>query len=137
MIDRRLTVAAVAGAALLAGTSVRRAHARRLARRMSGLPPFVLIGDGVRLHVDVDSPADAPVTVVFAHGFAARSSMFDPQSPGSRRWYTGGAHRATAAPRPMPRWSASSCAVTANPKKTATELSCVHNSSAITPVSGP
>ncbi|WP_449609302.1 alpha/beta fold hydrolase, partial [Pseudomonas aeruginosa] len=35
--------------------------------------------DGVRLHIEADGPADAPVTVVFAHGFAARSTMFDPQ----------------------------------------------------------
>ena len=31
----------------------------------------VATGDGVRLHVEEDGPADAPVTVVFSHGFTA------------------------------------------------------------------
>jgi pimeloyl-ACP methyl ester carboxylesterase len=41
-----------------------------------GPPPpgsrTVRTDDGVELHVEVDGPADAPVTVVFCHGFTAR-----------------------------------------------------------------
>ncbi|MGV8546978.1 alpha/beta fold hydrolase, partial [Pseudomonas aeruginosa] len=47
--------------------------------RLTGSAPVVRTDDGVRLHIEADGPADAPVTVVFAHGFAARSTMFDPQ----------------------------------------------------------
>ena len=35
--------------------------------------------DGVLLHVETDGRADAAVTVVFAHGFAARLQMYDRQ----------------------------------------------------------
>jgi pimeloyl-ACP methyl ester carboxylesterase len=59
--------------------AVRWTRARRLAHRMSGSAPAVRTDDGVRLHVEVDGRADAPVTIVFAHGFAARSAIFDSQ----------------------------------------------------------
>lgn len=36
-------------------------------------------GDGVFLHVETDGRADAPVTVVLAHGFAARLQEFESQ----------------------------------------------------------
>jgi pimeloyl-ACP methyl ester carboxylesterase len=35
--------------------------------------------DGVLLHVETEGPPDAPLTVVFSHGFAARGALFDPQ----------------------------------------------------------
>ncbi|MGY1804902.1 alpha/beta fold hydrolase [Blastococcus sp. SYSU D00922] len=35
--------------------------------------------DGVRLHVEVDGPPDAPLTVVFAHGFTARLAEWELQ----------------------------------------------------------
>ena len=73
------TAATVTAAALLAGTAARRVQARRLARRTFGALPAVRVDDGVRLHVAVDGLPDAPVTVVLAHGFAARAAMFDPQ----------------------------------------------------------
>ena len=76
---RGRALAGLTGTGLVTGMAVRRVRARALARRMTGSPPVVRTDDGVRLHVEVDGPADAPVTVVFAHGFAARSTMFDPQ----------------------------------------------------------
>ena len=72
------TAAAVTGA-ILAGATVRCGRARRLASRTTGSPPSVRADDGVHLHVEVDDAPDAPVTVVFAHGFAASAALFDPQ----------------------------------------------------------
>lgn len=72
-------IAAAAGAALLVGTAARQVRARELASRMTGAAPAVRTDDGVRLHVEVDGPADAPSAVVFAHGFAARSAVYDRQ----------------------------------------------------------
>ncbi len=71
--------AAVVGTALLAGTVARGVRARTLASRMTGSDPAVRTDDGVRLHVEVAGPADAPVTVVFSHGFAARRAVYDQQ----------------------------------------------------------
>jgi pimeloyl-ACP methyl ester carboxylesterase len=39
----------------------------------------VVTDDGVRLHVEEDGAADAPVTVVLSHGFTARLVEWDPQ----------------------------------------------------------
>ena len=48
-----------------------------------GPPPpgsrTVTTDDGVRLHVEFDGPPDAPLTVVFTHGFTARLAEFEPQ----------------------------------------------------------
>jgi pimeloyl-ACP methyl ester carboxylesterase len=76
---RKAPNAAVVGTALAAGTLVRHVRARRLAARMTGAHPAVRTDDGVLLHVEVDGPADAPVTVVFSHGFAARAAVYDRQ----------------------------------------------------------
>ncbi len=40
--------------------------------------------DGVPLHVEYDGPADAPLTVVFTHGFTASSAEWAPQRPAVR-----------------------------------------------------
>jgi len=61
-------VAAFAGTALLVGTALRLVHARGLASQMTESPPAVRTDDGVALHVEVDGPAGASLTVVFAHG---------------------------------------------------------------------
>ncbi|WP_157936971.1 alpha/beta fold hydrolase [Geodermatophilus chilensis] len=69
-----------AGAVALAGAlAVRAWTARRTARTHPGDPTGVRTDDGVRLHVEVAGSPAAPVTVVLAHGFAARSTMWDPQ----------------------------------------------------------
>jgi pimeloyl-ACP methyl ester carboxylesterase len=51
--------------------------------RPSGPPPpgsrTVTTDDGVPLHVEVDGVQDAPVTVVFSHGFTARLAEWDLQ----------------------------------------------------------
>lgn len=47
--------------------------------RDGGAEPGVRADDGVLLHVESEDPGDAPVTVVFAHGFAARAEEFDGQ----------------------------------------------------------
>jgi pimeloyl-ACP methyl ester carboxylesterase len=50
---------------------------------LSGPPPpgsrTVTADDGVPLHVEVDGVADAPLTVVFSHGFTARLAEWDLQ----------------------------------------------------------
>ena len=43
------------------------------------MPPGMRVDDGVFLHVETDGRMDAPVTVVFAHGFAARLQEFASQ----------------------------------------------------------
>jgi pimeloyl-ACP methyl ester carboxylesterase len=65
---------AVAGALAL-----RLWRARRTARRHPGDATGLVTDDGVRLHVEVTGRADAPVTVVLVHGFAARSAVWDHQ----------------------------------------------------------
>jgi pimeloyl-ACP methyl ester carboxylesterase len=72
------TILATAGG-FAAAAALRRACAHRLSQHMTGAPPSVRTDDGVRLHTEVDGPADAPLTVVFSHGFAARAAMFEPQ----------------------------------------------------------
>lgn len=57
---------------------------RRRADHTSGSGHTVRTDDGVRLHVQVDGRRDAGLTVVLAHGFAARSAMFDQQWPALR-----------------------------------------------------
>ncbi len=71
----------VAGTAVLAAGAVaaRSRRTRRIARRKRGLPPGVEVDDGVFLHVETDGPADASITVVFAHGFAARWQEYERQ----------------------------------------------------------
>ncbi|MDT0275895.1 alpha/beta fold hydrolase [Blastococcus goldschmidtiae] len=76
---RKGRTAAAVGTALVAGAVARRVRARGLASRMSGSGPAVHTDDGVRLHVEVHGPADAPVTVLFSHGFATRSAVYDQQ----------------------------------------------------------
>lgn len=66
-------------AALSAGVALRLVRARRLSEGTTAAAPAVRTDDGVRLHVETDGPADAPLTVVLSHGFAARAAMFDPQ----------------------------------------------------------
>ena len=79
MSDRRVTTAAATGVVLVAGMALRHARARRLADRTGGSAPSVRTDDGVHLHVEVGGLPDAPVTVLLAHGFAARAATFDPQ----------------------------------------------------------
>jgi pimeloyl-ACP methyl ester carboxylesterase len=83
MIRPKPTLAAVgmltAGAALL-----RRRWARRQTRSTSGAAPGCRTDDGVTLHIEVvetgpQAIADPEITVVFAHGFAARLDEFDHQ----------------------------------------------------------
>jgi pimeloyl-ACP methyl ester carboxylesterase len=76
---RARRVAVLTGTAVGAAAALRLWQARRAARALTGDPAGVRTDDGVRLHVETDGPDDAPVTVVLVHGFAARSSMFDPQ----------------------------------------------------------
>ena len=49
----------------------------------TGPPPpgsrTVATDDGVRLHVEVDGDEDAPLTVVFSHGFTARLAEWELQ----------------------------------------------------------
>jgi pimeloyl-ACP methyl ester carboxylesterase len=69
----------VTAAALTSMVALRHVRSRRVAGRMTGLPPSLRTDDGVLLHTEVTGPADASVTVVLSHGFAAHASMFDPQ----------------------------------------------------------
>ena len=78
--QRRRTSSLLITAVLVAGAATARSRrARRIARRKSGRPPGVEASDDVFLHVETDGPADAPITVVFAHGFAARLQEYDSQ----------------------------------------------------------
>lgn len=57
-----------------------RAYRAELARRLGGPGPTVVrTADGVALHVEVDGAPDAPVVVLFSHGFTARLEEFDLQ----------------------------------------------------------
>jgi pimeloyl-ACP methyl ester carboxylesterase len=70
----------LAAAVLVAGAvAARSRHARRIAESKNGSPPGLEVDDGVFLHVETDGAADAPVTVVFAHGFAARLQEYERQ----------------------------------------------------------
>ena len=57
--------------------------ARRPCPRPTGPPPpgsrTVTTDDGVPLHVEVDGDEDAPLTVVFSHGFTARLAEWELQ----------------------------------------------------------
>ncbi|WP_248823407.1 alpha/beta fold hydrolase [Frankia umida] len=77
----------VVGVAAVAGlVAERRAiHRRRLrtevtrsfeAARIDGRVTTVLAGDGVPLHVEETGPADAPLTLVFVHGFCVCSDSW-------------------------------------------------------------
>jgi pimeloyl-ACP methyl ester carboxylesterase len=68
-----------AAAAVAALTGIRLARARRLSEGTTGVGRYVRTDDGVRLHVETAGPDDAPLTVVFSHGFAAEATMYDPQ----------------------------------------------------------
>lgn len=70
-------IGAVSAAAVV--VLARRRWARRLARVTQGVRPGVRTDDGVLLHTEPDGCLDAPVTVVFAHGFAARAQEYDAQ----------------------------------------------------------
>jgi pimeloyl-ACP methyl ester carboxylesterase len=76
-VNRRAALTTAGAVAALTGA--RLARARRLSERMIGEDPSVRTDDGVRLHVETAGPPDAPLTVVFSHGFAAAATMFDPQ----------------------------------------------------------
>ncbi len=70
---------AAAGAVVAGAVALRVHRGRRAGRVLIATPPSVTMDDGVRLHVEVDGPSDAQVTVVLVHGFAARSPMWDLQ----------------------------------------------------------
>jgi pimeloyl-ACP methyl ester carboxylesterase len=74
----RHTRTAALAAALLA-VEARRRWASHLADVQEAAPPDVVAGDGVRLHVEVDEAPGAALTVVFAHGLAARLEAFAAQ----------------------------------------------------------
>ena len=72
--------AAALGSVLLTGAAVPRSRrVPQIDRRRTCFPPGVEADDGTLLHVETDGPADAAVTVVFAHGFAARLQMYERQ----------------------------------------------------------
>lgn len=75
---------AAGGLSVLAAVVARRRHDRRLSRRGRGASPGVRTDDGVQLYVEIDGPEDAPLTVVFAHGFCARMEEYDEQRRGLR-----------------------------------------------------
>ncbi|WP_049822799.1 alpha/beta fold hydrolase [Arthrobacter sp. H41] len=80
--DERPRTAALllaAGTAATGAVLARRRRSHHLARRINGAGPGVRTDDGVVLHVETGGRDDAPVTVVFAHGFAARAQEFDAQ----------------------------------------------------------
>lgn len=58
------------------GVVARIRYARNVAQRTTGESPNVCASDGVLLYTEVDGADPAPVTVVFAHGFAADSQEF-------------------------------------------------------------
>ena len=80
-LGRRRGAAWSIGAAVVAAVAIlaRLGWARRLDRRTRGTEPGVYADDGVLLHTVMEGSADAPLTVVFAHGFAARLAEYDDQ----------------------------------------------------------
>ena len=68
-----------AGGLVVLAVIERQRRARRLAATTTGVPPGVRTDDGVLLHTETDGPPDAPLTIVFAHGFAARLEEYDAQ----------------------------------------------------------
>jgi len=89
---RRITgVAGVAAGAVAAGTgavlAVEKIAVGRLRLRpdpeadeplgqLRGRPLTVLADDGVPLHTEIDGPDDAPVTIIFCHGFALSQDIW-------------------------------------------------------------
>lgn len=71
--------AAAVGLGLLAAVKTRRRHAEKTASVTNGPESGVTASDGVVLHVEEDGLPDAPLTVVFVHGFAATLEEFGPQ----------------------------------------------------------
>ena len=70
----------IASCAVAAGTLLARVlWARRVAQSTTGDPPGVRTDDGVLLHTELGGRADARLTVVLVHGFAARLDEFEPQ----------------------------------------------------------
>lgn len=53
--------------------------ARQLRRSVTGARPGVRCDDGVLLHIETDGSSSSGLTVVLAHGFAARLGTYDPQ----------------------------------------------------------
>ena len=43
---------------------------------LRGRPLTVLAGDGVPLHAEIDGPDDAPVTIIFCHGYALNQDVW-------------------------------------------------------------
>lgn len=57
----------------------RRRQDQHLTHTSTGTGPGVLTDDGVLLHVETDGPREAPLTVVFSHGFSSDMSEYDAQ----------------------------------------------------------
>ena len=74
-----MTALRLAAVVLAGAVALRVWRARCTARARSGESAGFRTDDGVRLHVEVAGPRNASVTVVFVHGFAARSAMWDAQ----------------------------------------------------------
>lgn len=75
---RRHAASSVAGALVIVAAGLRWG-AGRLADQKSGEPPALEVEDGVLLHVETDGRVDATLTIVFAHGFAARLQEYESQ----------------------------------------------------------
>lgn len=74
--------AVVAAGIGLTGTGAvfaRRKWARHLAHQAQATEPTLEADDGVLLHVESGGWSDSPMTIVFAHGFAARAQEYDAQ----------------------------------------------------------
>ena len=70
----------------------------------------VTADDGLPLHVEVSGPPDAPVTIIFCHGYTLNQTSGTTSAPGSsgRAAVSSGTSAATAGPAgPTPTWSAS------------------------------
>ncbi|MDP9436110.1 MAG: alpha/beta hydrolase [Actinomycetota bacterium] len=78
-MTRALQLLAAALFLLLVVLGLRRRRRRAPLRLASGPAEGVLTDDGIRLHVEEDGDPDAPVTVVFSHGFTAQLGEFDLQ----------------------------------------------------------
>jgi pimeloyl-ACP methyl ester carboxylesterase len=86
---------AAAGAGAVAGAE--RIAASRLRGRpdpsaseplgtLRGRPQPVVTGDGVRLHAEVDGPQDAPLTIVFCHGYTLNQDCWHFQRAALAGW---------------------------------------------------